>query len=64
MAGDDSRVAPRNLGSGCVFYLVAAFLAGLALVVILWFVLARVEPEAVPDGEGPIEAAEPPVPDV
>ena len=63
MATDDSRLAPKNIGSGCVFALVAAALVGLALIIVIWFVVARVEPDAAPDGEGPIEAAEPPVED-
>ncbi|HEX6985860.1 MAG TPA: hypothetical protein VF170_10800 [Planctomycetaceae bacterium] len=62
MAGDESGFAPKNVSSGCVFSLVAAALAGLAAVIILWFVVARVEPEAAPEGEGPVEAAEPPMP--
>jgi hypothetical protein len=39
---------------------IGAFLIGLAIAVVIWFVVARTEPAAVPNGEGPIEAAEPP----
>lgn len=58
---DDSSYQPKNITSGCIFSLVAAFLAGLAFVIIAWFFLAREEPQVVPNGEGPIEAAEPPI---
>ncbi len=49
-----------DVGSSCLVWVVAAFRIGLAIAVVLWFVVARVEPAAAPDGEGPIEAAEPP----
>ncbi|MBA3311938.1 MAG: hypothetical protein M3552_04640 [Planctomycetota bacterium] len=57
MVGEETT---GDVGSSCLFWIVAAFLIGLAIAIVLWFVVARVEPEAAPDGEGPIEAAEPP----
>ncbi len=55
-----SEETTGGLGSSCLLWMGGAFLIGLAITVVLWFVVARVEPAAVPDGEGPIEAAEPP----
>lgn len=57
---DEGSFQPKNISYSCVFSLVAAFLAGLALVIIAWFFLAQAEPQVVPEGEGPFEAAEPP----
>jgi hypothetical protein len=50
----------NDVGSSCLVRVIGAFLAGLAIVIIVWFVVARTEPQAAPNGEGPIEAAEPP----
>lgn len=49
-----------DVGSSCLLWVIGAFIAGLAIVIIIWFVVARTEPELAPNGEGPIEAAEPP----
>ena len=57
----DSSYQPKNISYGCIFSMIAAFLGGLALVIVAWFFLAREAPQAVPEGQGPIEAAEPPI---
>lgn len=48
-----------DVGSSCLKWVVIAFLVGLAITIIVWFIVARTAPEAAPNGEGPIEAAEP-----
>jgi hypothetical protein len=63
MATDDSAAEPQRALSGCVFWMVAAALLTFAVVIVIWWVVSRIEPAAAPDGQGPIEAAEPPVPD-
>jgi uncharacterized membrane protein len=60
MAGDGTDLAPKGVGSAILLYLIAAALAGLAIIIAVWFFVARAAPEAAPDRGGPIEAAEPP----
>jgi hypothetical protein len=48
-----------DVGSSCLKWIVIAFLIGLGITIIVWFFVARAEPEVAPNGEGPIEAAEP-----
>lgn len=51
----------EHLGGRCLLYGVGAVLIGVAIMIVFWFVMARVDPAAVPRGEGPIEAAEDPL---
>jgi hypothetical protein len=56
-------VAEENagrLGASCLTWMLVAFATGIGIAVIIWFMVARVDPAAAPNGEGPIEAAEKP----